>query len=252
MPGETYLWALRVSSFGGIAAGALLTGGVRGGRSWTAGALTTALALTLWRTTQVGHLPLAGLHETLLTFGAALVAVSARPCAKEGAWRVFGLCLAAAGLLWGGSSLVSARPTPLVPALQTLWFEVHVTASFLGYGCFGLAAAAGALHLAGFRELALLRLLRRANAWGFAWFTWAMVSGGIWAHLAWGTYWFWHVKELWSGIVWTYYAGLVHVPHLRGWGGFRESALSLIGLALVLFTYLGVGLLMRNTHQFSP
>jgi ABC-type transport system involved in cytochrome c biogenesis permease subunit len=42
----------------------------------------------------------------------------------------------------------------------------------------------------------------------------------------------------------------VHLPHLRGWSGRRQALLTLAGFGIVLFTYLGVGLLMRNTHQF--
>jgi ABC-type transport system involved in cytochrome c biogenesis permease subunit len=209
-----------------------------------------AVLLAVWRTAQVGHLPLAGLHETLLTFGVSLVLVSARPCGREGAWGIFGICLCGAGALWLAASVAPARVTPLVPALQTLWFEVHVLSSFFGYACFGLSAAAASTQLGGRRDPGAGRIIRDANVWGFAWFTWAMVSGGIWAHLAWGAYWLWHVKELWSGILWVYYAGVVHLPHVRGWSGRRQAALSVVGFGIVLFTYLGVGLLMKNTHQF--
>lgn len=245
-----YLWVLRAGALLLLALGAL-TATRRTLRPWLAAAgLAPGLVPAALRTAQAGHLPLAGLHETLLTFGACFPLVCALPCARTGAARAYGLCLAAGGVLLGLATLAPVRPTPLVPALQTLWFEVHVASSFFAYACFGYGAAASALLLVGAGQGHEGSLAASAHRWGFAWFTWAMVSGGIWAYLAWGTYWLWHVKELWSGLIWTFYAGLVHLPHMAGWRGRRQAALSLVGFGLVLFTYLGVGLLMRNTHQF--
>jgi ABC-type transport system involved in cytochrome c biogenesis permease subunit len=219
-------------------------------RASTAGGTLVALLLAGWRSGQVGHLPLAGLHETLLVFGVCLTLVAGPPAVACRLPRLLGLCLAGAGVLWLLSSFAPSGPTPLVPALRTIWFEVHVVSSFVAYACFGLSAAAASLCLFGRGDGAEARVVRAGNAWGFAWFTWAMVSGGIWAYLAWGAYWLWHVKELWSAIVWTFYAGMVHLPHLPGWKATRQSAWSIVGFALVMFTYLGVGLLMRNTHRF--
>jgi ABC-type transport system involved in cytochrome c biogenesis permease subunit len=246
---DPYLWALQGAALLLACIGLLLVLRWLKAPLWGLAPAAAAVALPGWRAVQTGHLPLASLHETLLTFGACLVLVSAPACARYRLPRVFGLCLGGAGALWLFSSALPARPTPLVPALQTLWFEVHVLTSFVAYACFALAAAAGTVHLlsSGGAER---RVVRGANLWGFACFTWAMVSGGIWAYLAWGTYWLWHVKELWSALVWTFYAGLIHLPHLPRWKGRVQSALSLVGFGLVLFTYLGVGLFMRNTHQF--
>lgn len=250
MDPHAYLWSLYGAAGLLVALGSLALFR-RTATAWlaAAGALPSLVPAAA-RTLQVGHLPLAGLHETLLAFGVCFPLVSALPCLWRGTVRVYGLCLLAAGALLGLSAATPARPTPLVPALQTLWFEVHVTSSFLAYACFGVGACAGALSLSGMGQGKEGALLESAHRWGFAWFTWAMVSGGIWAYLAWGTYWLWHVKELWSGILWTYYAAIIHLPHLAGWRGRRQAALSVSGFGLVLFTYLGVGLLMRNTHQF--
>jgi ABC-type transport system involved in cytochrome c biogenesis permease subunit len=245
-----YLWLLRGAAVLLLALAALAFSR-RAASPWLAAAgVVPGLVPAAVRSLQVGHLPLAGLHETLLTFGVCFPLVSALPCLRFGAVRTYGLCLAAGGVLLGLAAQTPARPTPLVPALQTLWFEIHVASSFFAYACFGLGASAAALQFLGLGQGREESLIPSAHRWGFAWFTWAMVSGGIWAYLAWGTYWLWHVKELWSGILWTYYAGLVHLPHLSGWRGRRQASLSLVGFGLVLFTYLGVGLLMRNTHQF--
>lgn len=250
MPVPDYLTVLRLVAGGLAALGAWSAWKARGGAAPALVGVAAAVAAGGWRATQVGHLPFAGLHETLLTFGVCLSFVAALAAVTAGAWRVYGLSTVLAGALVALASIAPARPTPLVPALQTLWFELHVGSSFVAYACFALSGAAGAVELLRAGGGQERPLLETANRWGFAWFTWAMVSGGVWAYLAWGAYWLWHVKELWSALLWTFYAGVVHLPHTPGWRGRRQAALSVGGFGLVLVTYLGVGLLMRNTHQF--
>ncbi len=246
-----YLWCLRGAGVATLGLGLALALGARRPLPLALAPLPLAAALVAWRTAQVGHLPLAGLHETLLTFGVSLLLVSLWPAARHRTWRLQGAAVSAAGVLWLLSSVANPRLTPLVPALQTLWFEAHVLSSFVAYAHFAVGALAGLAVLAGTSGTGVRRVLEGANRWGFVWFTWGMVGGGIWAYLAWGTYWLWHVKELWSAVVWIYYAGAIHVPHLPGWRGRLQGAASVVGFALVLFTYLGVGLLMRNSHQWQ-
>jgi ABC-type transport system involved in cytochrome c biogenesis permease subunit len=77
-----------------------------------------------------------------------------------------------------------------------------------------------------------------------------MVGGGIWGYYAWGTYWLWTPKELWTSILWLFYSLWLHL-RLKGsrwdgpvaWGG-------IVGFAVALFTYLGVSMLMRSSHSF--
>lgn len=245
-----YPWALRGAAALAVLWGATLLVRGRAARVPALVPVGAALGVGLWRTLQTGKPPLTGLHETTLLFGILLVLAAALACIRGEHWRVYGLCLTAAACLWVASSFTNPRPAPNLPALQTWWFEIHVATSFAAYASFAVGAAAALAHLVGWGRPGNRGVLEGAHRWGFAWFTWGMVSGGIWAYLAWGTYWLWHVKELWSGIVWTYYAGLVHLPHMAGWRGRRQAWASVAGLGLVLFTYLGVGLLMRNTHQF--
>jgi ABC-type transport system involved in cytochrome c biogenesis permease subunit len=85
---------------------------------------------------------------------------------------------------------------------------------------------------------------------GYSFFSASMVSGGIWGYYAWGTYWLWTPKELWTSILWLFFS---LYPHLRlkgpawdrtvAWGG-------IIGFGVTLFTYLGVSLLMKSSHSF--
>ena len=83
-----------------------------------------------------------------------------------------------------------------------------------------------------------------------------MVCGGIWAYCAWGSYWIWTPKEIWSVIVWVYFAALTHlkfIPAQAGWPGWTkrlEMGATAAGYGVVLLTFLGVSLLLRSSHSF--
>jgi ABC-type transport system involved in cytochrome c biogenesis permease subunit len=85
---------------------------------------------------------------------------------------------------------------------------------------------------------------------GWTFFSVSMVAGGIWGYFAWGTYWLWTPKELWTSILWIFYALVLHV-RLKGQSWDRVSAwLGIIGAGVMLFTYLGVSMLMKSSHSF--
>ena len=67
-----------------------------------------------------------------------------------------------------------------------------------------------------------------------------ILTGSVWAHFAWGSYWSWDPKETWSLITWIIYAIMLHARLVRGWRGKRMAVMAVIGFASVLFTYLGV------------
>jgi ABC-type transport system involved in cytochrome c biogenesis permease subunit len=138
---------------------------------------------------------------------------------------------------------------PLPPVLRTLWFELHVILSFLAYALFALGAIFGILSL-----LAQNRddeqNQYRAVLLGYLLFSVAMIFGGVWAHLAWGTYWLWTPKELWTTIVWFFYSLYLHARLVKGWTGRPVAWLAISGFLIVLFTYVGVGLLMKSSHEF--
>ena len=77
-----------------------------------------------------------------------------------------------------------------------------------------------------------------------------MISGGIWGYYAWGTYWLWTPKELWTSVLWLFYALVLHV-RLKGtrWDALF-AWLGILGVFVMLFTYLGVSMLMKSSHSF--
>ncbi len=91
----------------------------------------------------------------------------------------------------------------------------------------------------------------RAIAIGFPIFTLGgLIFGAIWADQAWGVYWSWDPKETWSLITWFVYAFYLHARLMRGWRGKKVAVVAVVGFVVVLFTYLGVNLLLSGLHSY--
>ncbi len=208
-----------------------------------------------------GHAPFVGLFESLSFFAWSIMLfyLVIELTYKE---RSVGAFVIPLGLIIAFLSFLPSKGiSPPIPVLNTLWFEIHVAASFFSYALFAIAFSMGIivlikrLHFTGTRlqtpsKKAMDNITYSAIFWGFILFSAGMISGGIWAFYAWGTYMLWTPKELWSLIIWIYYAGLLHALFVKEWQGNRAVYLNLAGFLIVLFTYVGVGLLMKSSHQF--
>ncbi len=168
-----------------------------------------------------------------------------------------------------GLSLSTYVPAaPLVPALNTFWKYIHVTAIMLAAAMFIVGAAASALYLVKARAedrgtvgpvlsrfpaaAKIDRLAFTTNAIGFPLWTFGtLISGPIWAHLAWGRYWGWDPKEVWALITWIVYAGYLHARVTAGWKGRRAAIVALVGFGTFIFSYYIVNLMASEWGIFS-
>lgn len=92
----------------------------------------------------------------------------------------------------------------------------------------------------------------KSIAVGFPIFTLGgLIFGAIWADQAWGVYWSWDPKETWSLITWFFYAFYLHSRLMRGWRGQKAAAVAVLGFIAVIFTYLGVNLLLSGLHAYG-
>ncbi len=203
------------------------------------------IAKTAWT---YGRIPLVGLHDTLgfLAFAVGLVSLVSR---WEKKLDLYMYTIPLIILLIAGSSLSPAMGGPLPPVLKTIWFELHVILSFVSYALFATGAVFGILSLTG-KGGAVEAFQYRSLLLGYVLFSVAMIFGGIWAFYAWGTYWLWTPKELWTTIIWFWYGLYLHARLVRGWTGPRVVWIGIIGFLVVMFTYAGVGLLMKSSHEF--
>ena len=157
---------------------------------------------------------------------------------------------------------------PLPPALQSGWLVIHVFVASLATSFFALAAGLSILQLVRARleahEMAKARLMKtipassvlealayRLNVVGFVLWTFTLIAGAIWAERAWGRYWGWDTKEVWTFVIWVLFAGYVHARATRGWRGSRSAWLGIIGFGAVLFNYTVVNIAFTGLHSYS-
>lgn len=203
-----------------------------------------------YRGLEIGRLPIIGPHDTLffMSLSTALFAVSITY--KQGnRMRMLYPMLVLAVLFTGLSLAYPPHDTPLPPVLKTFWFESHVALSFFSYALFGIAAVLGCVFLV-VKEPQVEVLQYKAVLVGYCFFSAAMIFGGIWAFYAWGTYWLWTPKELFTVILWLFYSLYLHARLRPSWAGKPAVILGIAGFAIVMFTYLGVSLFMKSSHSF--
>ncbi len=216
----------------------------------------------------IGHAPLSNLYESLIFFAWTIVVLymiielktKTRTLGAFVTPLVF-LALAYASF----SPNIQSHIQPLVPALKSNWLIAHVITCFFGYAAFGLSLALSIMYLIKLLESPgtkniFLRLIPRLNLLdevnyqmvviGFLMLTLGIITGAVWAHSAWGSYWTWDPKETWSLITWLIYASVIHSRLVRGWKGKKISILCIIGFGCVLFTYFGVNYL-AGLHSYA-
>jgi cytochrome c-type biogenesis protein CcsB len=86
---------------------------------------------------------------------------------------------------------------------------------------------------------------------GFIFWTFTLIAGAIWAEKAWGRYWGWDTKEVWTFIIWVLYAGYLHAMATRGWNGKRAAWLGLVAFLSVIFNFTIVNLFFKGLHVYS-
>ena len=161
----------------------------------------------------------------------------------------------------------------LVPALHSVWLIYHVSVAFIASALFTLGFSTSVLqlvqerremHRAAGRQLRrgrfmdalpgsadLERSAYRLHVVAFPLWTFTVIVGAIWAESAWGRYWNWDPKEVWSFVIWVVYAGYLHARVTRGWDGRRAAYLALAGYASLLFNFLVVNIFFVGMHSYA-
>lgn len=149
--------------------------------------------------------------------------------------------------------------------LKGFWLYCHIILVFTGDAALALACGAGVLYLLQekgiksknpgffFKRLPSLDLLDSVGytclTTGFALLTIGLVTGFIYAKAVWGKFWSWDTKEVFSVGTWLVYAALLHLRYRSGWRGRNSAIMAIIGFFIILFTFLGVNLLLGGHHQ---
>jgi cytochrome c-type biogenesis protein CcsB len=160
-----------------------------------------------------------------------------------------------------------------VPALQSYWLVIHVSVAFVASALFTLGFSTSVLQLVQHRReeaRANGRVLRggrfmdalpaaaelersayRLHVVAFPLWTFTVIAGAIWAEHAWGRYWNWDPKEVWSFVIWVVYAGYLHARATRGWDGRRAAWFAIAGYGCLLFNFLVVNIFFVGFHSYS-
>ena len=97
------------------------------------------------------------------------------------------------------------------------------------------------------------RVSYRMHAFGFpVWTFAALITGPIWAHQAWSSYWNWDPKEVWAFITWVVYAAYLHARSTAGWKGRNAAILALVALATLWFNFIGINFFSSSSqHSYA-
>ena len=175
-----------------------------------------------------------------------------------------------AGTVW------YVQASPLVPALQSYWLAIHVSAAAASEGVLMTSSVLTALYLIRARydrkaaratadgetlrggwgaklpaAGSLDKAAYRAAAFAFPIYTFAVICGAIWAEAAWGRYWGWDPKEVWAFIVWVLFAAYLHARATAGWRGRAAAWINLLGFGAMTFNFFVVNVVIAGLHSYS-
>ncbi|MET0782293.1 MAG: c-type cytochrome biogenesis protein CcsB, partial [Microbacterium sp.] len=210
-----------------------------------------------------GRVPWSNMYEFALTGTMLIVAVYLVSLLRYDLRFLGAFITGLVVLLLGGAALAFyVEISPLMDPLKSVWLVIHVFVASLATALFALAFGLSVLQLmqarrerrtAALTDAAtdavasaktgprFLRTLPGSDALesiayrfailGFIFWTFTLIAGSIWANDAWGRYWGFDTKEVWTFVIWVLYAGYIHARATRGWRGSRSAWLSIIGFS---------------------
>jgi len=236
-------------------------------------ALTTvAVALhvggVVLRGLAAGRAPWGNMYE-FVTTTLAIVGVGYLAAALSGRLRWLGLPVTWLLLMGQGLAVtvLYVAVSPLVPALHSVWFVIHIIAAATSGAMFNVGGLASVLYLVKTRAerrgtprgylarlpepVALDRIAYRVTAFAFPLWTFTIAAGSIWAEFAWGRYWGWDPKETWSLVTWVVYAAYLHARATQGWKGRKAAWLGVLGVVAFWWNFVGINLLVAGLHSYA-
>ncbi|CAM5519737.1 c-type cytochrome biogenesis protein CcsB [Streptomyces atroolivaceus] len=229
------------------------------------------------RALSVQRAPWGNMYEFSITFSTVAVGAYLTLLALRKNVRWIGLLLVTTVLLDLGiaTTTLYTDSDQLVPALHSYWLWIHVSTAIICGAVFYLGAVGTLLYL--FRDSYESKLANggtpgkfatsvlerlpaaktldtfsyRINAAVFPLWTFTIIAGAIWAGDAWGRYWGWDPKEVWSFITWVAYACYLHARATAGWKGRKAAYLALIAFGCWLFNYYGVNIFVTGKHSYA-
>ncbi|MFF4774557.1 c-type cytochrome biogenesis protein CcsB [Microtetraspora fusca] len=216
------------------------------------GILTRGIAVDRWPWGNMYEFVVALCFASVTVF---LVLLTRQPIRFLGAF----VTVAAALGLGFAVLFLHVQAGPVMPALNSYWIAIHVTAAVIAGGLFLVSGVSAVLYLVrNDGRLSVLpskeqldRIAHRAIVIGFPIWTFAVIAGALWADRAWGRYWGWDPKEVWSFITWIAYAAYLHARATAGWRGKAAMIVSLVAFGCLLFNLVGVNIFFSGLHSYA-
>jgi ABC-type transport system involved in cytochrome c biogenesis permease subunit len=214
----------------------------------------------IYRWVHVQHVPLQNLFEVFLFLGVACYPISwfsRRALRIGGQWADM---LIGVIVLFPAGFVFNAEPMQLPPALQSPLFAPHVAVYMFSYVFMLKAAFQAGEQLLNARPRVEQTLISPEQATyeliaiGFPLLTLGLILGSWWGKLAWGRYWGWDPKELWSLASWLVYVGYFHWRYMYGTRRPRlNSVWAITGMAAIIITLLWVNLsrIFPGLHNYA-
>ncbi len=215
-----------------------------------------------------GQIPVHNLYQTLSMAGLAVAAtfIFFQFKFKLKILGIFAAPLTA--LIMLAAYQIPREPVQAKAIFNSFWLVVHIISIFIGEAALAMACGVGILYILqenaikskkrGFfyDRLPSLDMLDTTGygsiVGGFIMLTLGLVTGFVYAKSAWGRFWSWDPKEIWSVATWLIYAALFHQRLTVGWRGRRAAILAIVGFAAIVFTFIGVNFLLQGHHgQFT-
>jgi len=221
---------------------------------------TVAAAAFVFRWYEVGHVPFQNMFEVFLSMGALVYPLSVF-CSRfldvgdEAVDALIG-----AILLFAAGFVFHCEPQMLPPALQCRLFAPHVAVYLISYVVMTKAAVQAFCQLKAKPNehnehvLDYEKNTYRIICLGFPLLTLGLILGSWWGKLAWGDYWGWDPKELWSLASWLVYVAYLHFRYMFGQKHPRiNSCMVLTGFAAIVITLLWVNLsgIFAGLHNYA-
>jgi len=217
------------------------------------------------KTVDLGSLPVTNLQQNLSFAAFALAGVFVFLQNRLNL-RILGVFTSPLIVLAMTAALIVPKTEPVHnTVLKGFWLIAHIVLIFAGEAALAIACGAGILYLIqekaiknkkrGFfyKRLPSLDLLDSTSysciVVGFTLLTFGLITGLVYAKYIWGQFWSWDPKEIWSAGTWLIYAALLHGRLTSGWRGKRSALFTIIGFAVILFTFFGVNFLIGGHHQ---
>jgi ABC-type transport system involved in cytochrome c biogenesis permease subunit len=235
----------------------------KAGRFLYAVGFILASASLAYRWYHVRHVPMQNLFEVFICLGFLIWPIS---ILSEKFLKVGGRISLAADMFIGVIVLIpagfffDAEPQLLPPALQSFLFAPHVAVYMLSYVFMAKAAFQAARQFvvkaspSGHIQSAPEQSAYRMVCVGFPLLTLGLILGSVWGQLAWGDYWGWDPKELWSLASWLVYVAYFHFRYMFGKKMPRANSLwVLLGMTVIIITLLWVNLskLFTGLHSYA-